>query len=260
MPALSRRAFLQALTALGASWVLEADASAQAIDDLWSAAQRSPWYFEVDSSLTIIEPLASEPEVWGDVFDICTASLQSATDLIAEVRRCEPLRSYFQDLPRDALDEVLSQLAHEDLSRAERQRLRRLAKAMEDPDDGWEDCVRYEEAQETDGGDAMSTYRHEIEQWLTEPIDWFQYDGETLLGGGQGQAYRFFEDLDPGTRKALGVVLVEGEHPGSTYWAAELRGDLDAANVAAEAMALPIRFRRASLSGSHGGTRHDSTI
>jgi microcompartment protein CcmL/EutN len=45
--------------------------------------------------------------------------------------------------------------------------------------------------------------------------------------------------------ETLGVDLVEGEHPGSTYYAAELRGDIDEANRAAEAAGIPARFLRA---------------
>ena len=41
----------------------------------------------------------------------------------------------------------------------------------------------------------------------------------------------------------LGIVVVEGEHPGSTYYAAELRQPIEAANAAAEALGLPFRFR-----------------
>jgi hypothetical protein len=40
----------------------------------------------------------------------------------------------------------------------------------------------------------------------------------------------------------LGVDIVEGEHPGSTYYAAELRGNIDEANRAAEAAGIPVRF------------------
>jgi hypothetical protein len=41
---------------------------------------------------------------------------------------------------------------------------------------------------------------------------------------------------------ALGVVIIEGEHPGSTYYAAELVRDIDDANRAAKAAGLPVRF------------------
>ena len=42
--------------------------------------------------------------------------------------------------------------------------------------------------------------------------------------------------------ETLGVDVIEGEHPGSTYYAAELRGDIDEANRAAKKIGLPVRF------------------
>lgn len=242
MPPLSRRTFLQALTAAGASWALEVAATEVEIDAIWEQAQRNPWVFNVDGSNTIVDPDAATPEVWDEVLNISTSWLKTPQDIVDEVNRCEPLRSHFQSLPRDALDEVLSKLDEDGLSRAERKRLGRLAEAMEDPDDGWEDCVIYE------GAEGVSRYKDKIDEWLSEPIDWLQCDAETILDGGQGTAYQFFNSLDHATLKALGVVLVEGEHPGSTYWAAELRGSLVSANATADSMGLPIRFRRAEAS------------
>jgi hypothetical protein len=46
--------------------------------------------------------------------------------------------------------------------------------------------------------------------------------------------------------KALGIVVVEGDRPGSSYYAAELRGSIDDANAAAAKLELPFRFRRAT--------------
>jgi hypothetical protein len=48
--------------------------------------------------------------------------------------------------------------------------------------------------------------------------------------------------MDANSVDLLGVDIVEGEHPGSTYYAAELRGDIDVANRAAEAAGLRVRF------------------
>ena len=42
---------------------------------------------------------------------------------------------------------------------------------------------------------------------------------------------------------ALGVVIVEGDRPGSSYFAAELRNELADANAAAQRLGLPFRFR-----------------
>jgi hypothetical protein len=43
-------------------------------------------------------------------------------------------------------------------------------------------------------------------------------------------------------RDKLRVRIVEGDHPGSSYYAAELSGDIDEANRAAEAADIPVRF------------------
>jgi hypothetical protein len=53
----------------------------------------------------------------------------------------------------------------------------------------------------------------------------------------------FFQDMDGKMLDALGVVIVEGDHPGSTYFAAELRGAMKEANSVAETEGLPFRFR-----------------
>lgn len=45
---------------------------------------------------------------------------------------------------------------------------------------------------------------------------------------------------------ALGIEIVEGEHPGSTYYAAELHKPIAFTNSEAERMGLPFRFRRVS--------------
>ena len=83
---------------------------------------------------------------------------------------------------------------------------RRILAALEDdPDEGWRDWVKLE--------------------------------------GDKGQAEAFFQRLDGDTLDAVGVVIVEGEHPGSTYYAAELRASLEDANAAAQDLALPFRFK-----------------
>jgi hypothetical protein len=67
--------------------------------------------------------------------------------------------------------------------------------------------------------------------------------------GSQGQSKRFFEDLDDAVLDALDVVIVDGDCPGSSYFAAKIRSDIDDANDTALALELPIRFKP---EGSHG--------
>jgi len=52
----------------------------------------------------------------------------------------------------------------------------------------------------------------------------------------------YFEGLDDKTLNALGVEIIEGEHPGSSYYAAELRQDVDYANQVAREIGLEFRF------------------
>lgn len=50
--------------------------------------------------------------------------------------------------------------------------------------------------------------------------------------------------------KALGVVIVDGEYPGSTYSAAQLRKSVTEANDVAQLLELEIRF---SQQANHEG-------
>ena len=82
-----------------------------------------------------------------------------------------------------------------------------------------------------------------IKKWFGEPPNWsFEDDYLPESGTAQGAALDFFRDMARDERRTLGVKAIEGEHPGSTYYAAELRGDIDEANRAAEAAGIPVRF------------------
>jgi hypothetical protein len=108
-----------------------------------------------------------------------------------------------------------------------------------DPDDGWLEWV------EVEGRAGVARFRDEIEAWLQEPADYLQSEWFPLRHGAQGQAKAFFEGLAREVLVALRVVIIEGEHPGSTYYAAELRQSIDDANATAAELGLPFRFRRA---------------
>jgi hypothetical protein len=51
----------------------------------------------------------------------------------------------------------------------------------------------------------------------------------------------FFES-EPAIAREFSIVIVDGDHPGSSYYAAELRTDIDEANAIARAQGIPIRF------------------
>ena len=236
----SRRRFLQALAALGASIALPVpveQASAQVIDAAWSKAVEAPWHFSVNEWGTIVAralpsrrsgPMSSMWRTW---------RLRDPEDLICEVESVPPLLSAFQSRTEDhclELEAELDGLSRRSLRRAQMQQ---LLEELSDPDDGWMGWIRHE------GTAGIDQFWEFIEQWLAEPVDWNESDWFPRDWDGQGQAYRFFQGLDPDVRDALGIVVVEGDHPGSDYFAAELRSGIDGANAKATELGLPFRFR-----------------
>ena len=56
-------------------------------------------------------------------------------------------------------------------------------------------------------------------------------------------AYRFFSNLPYADLRTLGVKVIEGEFPGSSYYEAELRIPIEEANARAEEAGIDIRFK-----------------
>ena len=54
----------------------------------------------------------------------------------------------------------------------------------------------------------------------------------------------FFRGIDLDSISGINIDIVEGEHPGSTYYAAELAMDPEEANAIAAHEGIPLRFRR----------------
>jgi len=234
---INRRSFLQALIALGASYTLPKNASAQQIDQTWETAKINPWHFAVDQWGTITEPSVSESEKWGDVFSLGTKHLNTTDDLINEINECQPLINHFQNLAIEELNVLYDEL-DKSLGILGRKQIQKIIHALKsDPDNGWQNWITLQ------GKPGLDRFKQEIDSWLIEPVDNMQSEWFPLDYGSQGQAKSFFEVLDRDSLKALQVVIVEGEHPGSSYYAAELRQSVDEANAQAELLGFPFRFK-----------------
>ncbi len=234
---INRRGFLLSLIALGASYTLADDAPTEQVDKVWTQALQSPWSFSVSEWGTISDPNFQEARTWGDVFEhIWVGGIRTWRDVISEVESCQPLISHFESLAYDEA-ERLGVLSSEQLTATER---RILAALEEDPDEGWRDWIKLA------GNPGVERFKEEIAAWLEEPVDDTQSDWFPIHYGAQGKAKAFFEQLDGDTLDALGVVIVEGEHPGSTYYAAELRASVEDGNAAAQELGLPFRFKAES--------------
>ena len=198
---------------------------------------RDPWFFEVTDAGTIVEPDGQEPQVNSDIYDISVSFIKTPDDLLDEVDQHNELRGHFQSLAADELEEVERQLDGDGLSGIKRKRLMTLQAALQDEDDGWQAWVRL------GGLQALPRFKRELENWLADPVDWAQSEFWPRGWSSQGKALSFFQQMDGDIVDSLGVVIIEGEHPGSSYYAAELRMPIEDANETAELLGLPFRFR-----------------
>ena len=127
------------------------------------------------------------------------------------------------DLPDNDFDERMSEL----------EVLREIA---EDEAEGWSTWLERLDTPE------LAELVAEIRAWLQKPIDWCMQDDSPTDRGPQGVALHYFEDLDEDVLEALGIRLVYGDSPGSSYYAAELERDIGTANQVALAAGLNLRF------------------
>ena len=121
-------------------------------------------------------------------------------------------------------------------------RLGRRARESGQPadDEGWKAWLRSASPEQLDD------FKAPIEDWLDQDIDWLYDDWFDRGWSPQDAAKSFFESEDQDVLDALDVVIVEGDHPGSSYYAAELLQDLATANEVAERLNLGYRFRAKS--------------
>ena len=91
----------------------------------------------------------------------------------------------------------------------------------------------------SDLSSAMRVWADSKPDWVNEEGDYF-----SIPASGQDYALEFFQNYaDQEVVEKLGIVIVEGVRPGSTYFAAELRIPIEEANERAEAAGVPVRFK-----------------
>ena len=200
--------------------------------------------FEVDSGGTLSMLGHYQPETraefYEDVAEYWSGSPQALADAMDE---CQPLAwavhpvySGFRDeLSSDVQEAQKAGTGHKKRLAALQARLRTMPEEPEDGVEAWLLALTTREFEEW--------VTPEIEKWFESPPDWaFEDDYLPQSGTAQGAAMEFFQSMDVDQLDALGIDVVEGEHPGSTYYAAELRNDIDQANRAAQQAGIPVRF------------------
>ena len=238
---IDRRRFLAGLIAVGATVRLSRSVEAATpaeIEEAWTDLLKDPWIFKV-SDRTIIDESVEEPKVWGDVFD----HLSGGSVDVSEIEACPPLLAqvqYHAEMHLDDMRQTLLGLFSEVATRSNDPKsvrrlneLLKLSVQLESEDDRWKAWIELE---------GQSELEELVEEWLQSPLDWSQSEWFPVDWGGQGGAFRYFSSLDREVLDELDVVIVEGDRPGSTYFAAELLQPILEANKAAARLGLPFRF------------------
>ena len=148
---------------------------------------------------------------------------------------CIPLAWFVADLHREALEEHLDSI---DESLQIKSNIRKR----------WGDSDSPEVIQEWLGnlkGKEFKSVIQDIDRWLAAEPNWtFESEYFEAWADGQRAALNFFRAIDLDSISGIHIDIVEGEHPGSTYYAAELAMDLEDANAIAAHEGIPLRFRR----------------
>jgi hypothetical protein len=181
-------------------------------------------WFEVNDSGTIRYANFAESSKRSDYYYVYENDLSTPAQLISETDKCQPLAWHIGDL---------YSAYREDTAHPER-----LLTLPEEPEDGWKDWVLKMDEQ------AFDRLTDSIMAWFDAEPDWtYEEDYIPDRATAQGAALAYFND-ERELCQQLGIKIVDGEYPGSSYYAAELRGTVEAANAAAESAGLAIRFRR----------------
>jgi len=247
---MNRRDYLKSLLALGAGFTLpavghvpSASANPVLIDALDDASVDAIWeqgidLFEVSGyGGTISFADFEELQTRADVYCLDVRDLDDTNVLINTGQRTSlgyELQCVYDDY-RSALEDEL-----ENGPPSARRRLKKhLSKLPDDPDEGWIEWLKVEPKK------ARDAYAGTIQQFLADPPDWGnEYEWLPHDANAQGAACQYFIREDRELLDTLGVDIIEGDHPGSSYFAAELRVPVEEANEAARAAGIPIRFRK----------------
>lgn len=198
--------------------------------------------YSVTSGGVIIVPGIPEPQIRSDVFErVDMRDVHTCKELIVLIEYCQPLERHFQRLSLAYLEEhaqpssFANNLVEPRGPRSGAQQL--ILRALRrNPDGGWRQWIEFS------GDAALEEFLQRVRDWLDEEIVWSESDHFDANWNGQAAALAYFEDLPNAILNALGVRIVDGDVPGSSYLAAELRKGLDEANQVAKLLELDFRF------------------
>ena len=231
---MNRRRFLQTLAALGASITLPLDLSARladqtlpspedVIDRAWTLASRQWGLFEVDDYGTLSYANFEEPRTRREIYNENTVADFDVQRIEARWSLCVLIQDCFRESIEGGAG--LSLGMDQDID--------------ERVENDWPQW--FEQAIGPDRF-AIDT---QINAWLDDEPDW-DAEGEAIYRNAtaQGAAYGYFCSQPREDLEALGIRVIEGDCPGSSYLAAELQLSPEEANAIAIDQDWSIRFVR----------------
>lgn len=235
---MNRREFLKSLLAFGVAVALPFDLATAAnvpafnIDtasdaEIDALLDSGAFDFEVNEYGTICFANFVEPTTREEAYGYSVDELQDVSALVSFV---DSSSLYLQDVYEDYIEN----LKLDDTDDA-KQKL--LLLTSDDPDYGWVTWL------ELTPEDARGPIFEKVEEYLAEAPDCNDYDFLPDRANAQGAAYKFFQTEDWDELEQLGVVIVEGECPGSSYYAAELKNTVADANKIAKDLNVGYRFK-----------------
>jgi hypothetical protein len=202
--------------------------------------------FDVNSSGTLSLSNFTELETRSEFYDSVSGSWsQSPADLAEAMGECPPLAWAVHSIYSEIREEIqfdFDAIAEKSgvwvkRSNALKVRLNAMPEEPEEGAESWLLTLTNSEFEEH--------VVPEIEKWFNSPPNWnWEDDYLPMNSTSQGAALEFFQAMDGEDLDVIGVVIVLGEHPGSTYYAAELEVELDVANKAAVEGGISVRFNR----------------
>ena len=219
---IDRREALKMLLAvgLGSSFKIELSSASEAeVVATHAKAMLSPETLYVNEFGTILTSSDDDYTMptWREAFDM--GEIKTVKDVMSEASQCWELGSRLDDWIQDIEDD------------------------RENPSEDSSDTLAEVDMNDLDSTlteDEKSYLVSQANYWVDEKIE----DPESLPRGAtpSGQAYEEFQSWDSDVLDRVGIQLVEGDHPGSSFFGAVIYEDLDEVNETLQYMGIPLRF------------------
>lgn len=226
---INRRSFLKGLCTSSAIMICPA-LLGKTIDETDKILTKEPLIFDVQGSggeLSLSNYWA--PPTRLEAYELSLNSITKKQDLLDEAGNITAMRAEIYNYSHDNFeDNPMEDWGDEDVETFVRGLSDKEFTALREHLTDWLESELYE----TDD-DETAPYNHEIRVPLNGSAAAFR-----LFGG-----YDHGEEFEPTeVAEMFKINLIEGEHPGSTYYAAELSMPVEEANKLAEEKEIPIRF------------------